>query len=143
MKKLSVQLRSRNSFCSALSVLLTEILDQLAIGARLFDGVQILALDILDQRNLIGRSVVEFAHQRRNLVQPRALRCAPAAFAGDQLVPLAPRRAPDDDRLQQAARPDRIGKLGNRIFIEVAARLAGKRANCAHRDMLHRIASRC
>ena len=81
--RLADQLRQR-------FLIMSEILDQAAIGARLFDRVEVLLLDILDQRDLVSRGIVEFAHKRGNLVQPRALRRAPAPFAGDELE--TPRR---------------------------------------------------
>src|SRR3546814_6822655 len=65
--RLADQLRER-------FLIMAEILDQPAIGARLFDRVEVLTLDILDQRDLIGRGIVEFAHECGNLVQPGALR---------------------------------------------------------------------
>src|SRR3546814_20090783 len=88
--------------------------------------------------------IVEFAHERGNLVQPRALRRAPAPFTRDELIALAVPlsiggRAPHDDRLEQPAQPDRIGEFGDRILVEVATRLPRQRANRADRDMLHRI----
>ena len=49
-----------------------EIVDQPAIRPRLFDRVQILALDILDERNLVGCGIVEIADECGNLVQPGA-----------------------------------------------------------------------
>src|SRR3546814_1098567 len=45
-------------------LIMAEILDQLAIGARFLDRVQILSLDIFDARDLVGGGVVQFAHQR-------------------------------------------------------------------------------
>src|SRR3546814_6197747 len=60
--RLADQLRER-------FLIMAEILDQPAIGARLFDRVEVLTLDILDQRDLIGRGIVEFAHECGNLVQ--------------------------------------------------------------------------
>ena len=92
------------------------------IGLRLFDRVQILALDILDQRDLKRLGIVELADDDGNLVEPGALRGTPAALAGDDLIALAVR--PDDDRLDQPARCDRLGEFLQRRLAEVAARLA-------------------
>ena len=47
---------------------------------------------------------------------------APAALAGDQLIATAGNR-PDDHRLNHPARGDRGSKFGQRIGVEVAARL--------------------
>ena len=59
--------------------------DQLLIALGLLDRVEVLALDILDQRDLGGRGVVEIADDRRDSVQLRPLRRAPAPLAGDDL----------------------------------------------------------
>ena len=84
------------------------IADQPAIGLGLLDRVEILALDILDERDLERLGVAEVADDRRNFVQPRPLRRPPAPFAGDDLEAMAVR--PDDDRLDDAARRRSTGR---------------------------------
>jgi hypothetical protein len=51
------------------------------------------------------------------------LRCAPAAFAGDDLEVARGRRS-EDDRLQHAALANRIGQRGERLLVEMLARPA-------------------
>jgi hypothetical protein len=51
------------------------------------------------------------------------LRCAPAAVAGDDLEVARGRRS-EDDRLQHAALANRIGQRGERLLVEMLARLA-------------------
>ena len=63
-----------------------ELLHQAAIALRLFQRSQILALDVLDQRDFQRLAVAEIADDDRNLVQAGDLRGSPAALAGDQLV---------------------------------------------------------
>ncbi len=70
-----------------------EALDQLAIARRLFDGVEVGALHVLDDGELEDLLVVELAHDDRHRVQPGLLRRAPAALAGDDLVAALPARA--------------------------------------------------
>src|SRR3954465_6912069 len=101
------------------------ILDQAAKGLRLRDRVQILALDVLDQGDFQGLLVAERADDRRDFVEPRALRRAPAPFAGADLAAMAVRA--DDDRLDPPARLDRGGELDQRLLLEDPARLAGMR----------------
>ena len=74
------------------------VVRELLIGPRFFDRVEVLALKVLDECESHDLALVEFSDECRNLVQPRSLRSAPAAFAGDDAVtPPAQRRY--DDRL--------------------------------------------
>ena len=59
--------------------------DQPAVGFGLFERRQILALQVFDQRDLEHFGIGERADDDRHLMQPDALRRAPAALAGDQL----------------------------------------------------------
>ena len=59
---------------------------------RFLDRIQILALNVLDQRGGKHPVVGNVAHHDRNLEQTGALRRAPAALAGDDLVAVADRR---------------------------------------------------
>jgi hypothetical protein len=111
------------------------ILDEPAIGLRFLDRVQVLALDILDQRDLERLFLAEVADDRRQLVQPRLLRRPPAPLAGDDLEAVAVR--PHDDRLDDAPRLDRFGELGERVLVEDPPRLAGMRLDAGDRDHPH------
>ncbi len=99
-------------------------LDQLAIAFGLFDRVEILALDVLDQRDLGRGGIVDLADDRRDRVKPCPLRGAPAALSGDDLEPSVAMR-PKQDRLQDTALGNRIGELVDRLFLELDARLLG------------------
>jgi hypothetical protein len=59
------------------------MLGQALIGARLFDGVEVFALQVLDQRHHLALG--QRADQRGNLMHLRTLRGAPAAFTRDKL----------------------------------------------------------
>jgi hypothetical protein len=50
------------------------------------DRIQILALDILDERDLERLDIIEFANDDRDLVKLRPLRRPPAPLAGDDLI---------------------------------------------------------
>ena len=71
-----------------------EFPHQPAIGLGLFERRQILALQIFDERDLQRLDIGELADDDRHLVQPDALRRAPAALAGDQLECAAASRRP-------------------------------------------------
>ena len=111
------------------------IVDQPLISLRLLNCVEVLALDILDQRDFQRLLVAEIADDGGDFVQPRPLGRAPAALAGDDLEAVAMRT--DDDRLDDAARPDRGGELDQRLFLEDPPRLAGMRLDAGDRDHLH------
>jgi hypothetical protein len=110
-------------------------LDQPLVGLRLLDRVEVLALDILDQRNLKRLRVGKIAHDRRDLMQLRLLRRAPASLARDDLEAVAVR--PHHNRLDDAARLDRGGELVERLLAENAARLARVRLNARDRNTAH------
>src|SRR5437764_7206462 len=97
------------------------IVDEALIGLRLLDRIEVLSLDILDQGDFERLLVAEFAHDRRDFVQPRPLRGAPAPLARDDLEAVAVRA--DDDRLDDAPRLDRGGKLDEALLLEDPARL--------------------
>jgi hypothetical protein len=102
---------------------MAEVGDQPLIGLGFLDRVEVLALDILDQRDFQRLLVAELADDGRNLVQPRPLRRPPTALAGDDLETVAV--GPNDDWLDHAARLDRGGQLRQRLLLEDSPRLAG------------------
>ena len=79
-----------------------------AEGGRLVDGVEILALQVLDHRQLEDALVVEVEHPRGNLVELGLDAGAQPALAGDELVAHA--HGPDQDRLEHAVLAERIGQ---------------------------------
>src|SRR5438270_11013675 len=97
-------------------------LDQLTVALGFFERVQVLALDILDQRDLGCGRIVDLANDRRDAVQPGPLRREPAALPGDDHVILAV--GPQQDGLKHAALPDRFGKLVERALVELDTRLS-------------------
>jgi hypothetical protein len=108
------------------------ILDKPLISLRFFNGIEILALDILHQRDFQRRRIGEVADDHRHFVQLRTLGCPPAPLAGDDLVAGTGRT--DDNGLDQPTCGDRLGKLFERRIVEMAARLAGMRCQCTDRQ---------
>ena len=70
-----------------------EVLDQLLVGGRLLERVEVVALEVLDERLLERGRVVGVADERGDRLQPDPARRAPAALAGDQLVLAVAERA--------------------------------------------------
>jgi hypothetical protein len=76
---------------------------------RLFERIQVLALDVLDEGHRDGRVIRNLAHDGRHFLKTGQLCGPPAAFAGDDLVaPFAARtrNRANDNRLDDTLRPD-------------------------------------
>ena len=98
---------------------------QRLIARRLFQRIEIGALHVLDDGELECFAVARFERHDRYVVQPRALRRAPAPFAGDDLVGvLRPAHGTHDHRLDDAALPDRRGQIVELEVGKVAPRIA-------------------
>ena len=69
----------------------------------------------------------------RDRLEPGLARCAPAAFAGDDLVGVRSEGS-DEDRLQDAVLPDRRREFVERLLFEDHARLLGVRFDVVDGD---------
>ncbi len=105
-----------------------EFTDQPVERAGFLERVQVLALDVLDQRHGHGGFIPHDADHRGNVVQAGHLRGAPAAFPCDDLVAhrlarLLSREGTHHDGLHDALGPDRIGEVlqASRASCRVAA----------------------
>ena len=99
-----------------------ELVDQALDAAGFFQRVEVLALDVLDQRHRQRGLVGDLAHQAGHLDEPGDLRRAPAPFAGDDLVRVLGHR-PHHDRLHHALGLDRGSELLQRARVHARARL--------------------
>ena len=91
--RLDTAARERPTASAACCVGQVEFVDQALQRLRLFERVEVFALDVLDQRHREHGAVVgHLAHDRRDFVQAGELRRAPAALAGDDLVARRARR---------------------------------------------------
>ena len=115
-----------------------EFRDQLAIGFRFLNRVQILALNIFDERDFERFLLVKIPDDRRDAVKLSPLRSTPAPLARDDLKAAAMRA--DDDRLDHTALGDAVGQLLQRAIIEMTARLFGMGVDQRDFDALHRLA---
>ena len=98
-----------------------KLVGEAPVGDRLFDGIQVLALDVLDQRDGEKPILGDVADDDRHLEQPGPLSGAPAALPRDDLVTLV--HFPDDDRLDDAVRSNRARQLVDPFVVHVGARL--------------------
>jgi hypothetical protein len=115
-----------------------ELADQRLIALRFFERVEIGPLHVLDDADFQHFDFVEFTDHAGQRMHAGALRRAPAAFAGDDLVlaRLTQRRA-HQDRLQHAMRLDRIGQLVQLGVGEMPARLVRVRRDLLDRNEFH------
>ena len=111
--------RGRNPFLGQV-----ELVGETPVGKRLLNRVQILALDVFDQRHFEQRLLGawrDVAHHHRHAQQPGDFRGAPAAFAGDDLESIAD--LAHHDRLDDAVGADRLRELLQPRIVDIAARL--------------------
>jgi hypothetical protein len=113
-----------------------EAIQQLAISLRLFHGVEVGALNVLDDGDFQHLGIVEVADDDGKLVNLGTLRRAPASFTGHDLEALTAWVRPDDQRLYHTLLADRCGKLLQRAVRERTARLIGIWEKSFHRHAL-------
>src|ERR1700683_3797142 len=87
--------------------------------ACLFDGIEILALEVLNQRHLQRHLIANIPNNGRHPIKLAPLRGSPPAFAGDQLVAVSD--SSNDEGLNNAAGADRARKLVQGFFAEACS----------------------
>jgi len=108
-----------------------------AVAFGLFDGVQVLALQVFDQRHLHGALLVGREDAHRHLLEPGHTAGAPAALARDDLIKAAVKR-PHRDRLDEPVGTDGLGEQLQRLGIKALARLVGARLDLFDRQQIRR-----
>jgi hypothetical protein len=98
------------------------LVDHPVVHRRLVQRRQVLALEVLDDRDLERRVVVDVLDQRGDRLEAGLPRRAPAPFAGDDLLRVRSER-PDQDRLEDAMLADRGRKLVEGLLLEDETRL--------------------
>src|SRR5207248_11196275 len=116
-----------------------EFVDQTLDALRLLERIQILALDVLDQREGQRRLIGHDADERGNLGEPRALGREPAPLASDNFIP-AGVDGTHEDRLHYALVTNRIRELDERLLIHPRTRLIATRADLVERERAERVA---
>ena len=124
---------------SGLFVRHVELEDEPLQRAGLFQGVQVFALNVLDERHRHRSAVRHLANENRHLREARQLRSAPAAFTRNDFV--AGRFAaghshrPHHDGLHQALRLDAFGQFLQRVFAHVRTGLVLPALHGTHRQV--------
>ena len=99
-----------------------EVFDELLIGGRLLQGVEVLAVEVLDQCLFQGPGVVGHPNQGWNGLQARPACRPPPTLARDELeVPLA--ELSHQHGLEDADLPDAGGQRSQALFVEVLSGL--------------------
>src|SRR5438034_6440015 len=111
-----------------------ELTEDLLVGLRLLHRVEVLAKQVLDQRELEALGIGRLAHHRGNSVQPCLARRAPPPLTCDQL-PTAGEATSHDDRLNDAGRFDREGELVERADVKHLSRLPRIGLDLVDRDL--------
>ena len=112
-----------------------KLIDQPLQALRLFQRIEVFALNVLDQRHGQSRLVGNLADQRRHFGEPGQLRRAPAPLAGNDLVAVArAAQGAHENRLHQPLRLDRSGQLFERGRVHLRARLVLARLQTADRQ---------
>ena len=85
-----------------------ELIDELSVGLRCLQRIEILALKVLDQGELELVAVRELTHDRRDAIEARGLGRPEPALAGDKLITLD--RLGHEDRLDDSVFTDARGQ---------------------------------
>ena len=117
-----------------------KLADQLRVALGFFERIEILALQIFDQRQLQHGAIIRLTDDHRHLAQTQKLRRAPASFTGDEFELLA--FLADKQRLNDASLPDRVGEFAQCFWRKILARLQRTRTNPVQRHLTHMVAWR-
>ena len=98
-----------------------KLMHQTVKRTRLLDGIQVFALNVLNQRHFQRQLVGHLPDDRRHAAQRSALRRPPAPLSGDELKPVA--NWPNDKRLNDSTRANRSSQLIECLFAKPSARL--------------------
>src|SRR5260370_829168 len=99
-----------SGFCGNLFLRQMKFIRQTFVGARLFDRVEVLALNIFDQCYLERRLVANLTDDCGHSAQSGSLRRAPSTFAGEKLVTRSD--SPQYQRLDDSTNADGLSKFG-------------------------------
>ena len=112
-----------------------EVIKKLLVGCGLFERIELLTVQVLDQGVPEEFVVLSLLDDGADLGQPGPLASPPSTLTHDELVPAGPGRT-DDHRLQQADLPDRLRELVECLFVEGPPRLPRIRRDRGDLDLL-------
>ena len=118
-----------------------ELVNQLGVGRRLLQGIQVRPLNIFHQRQLQDLARSRILDQDRNRGQARQPRRAPATLPGDELVASSHLR--DDRWLDDAVFLDGCCKLNQVLLPNWRTGLAWIRSDRSDGDLRHSLLRRC
>ena len=98
-----------------------KLADELRVAEGFFDGIEVFALEVFDERHLEDGAIVGFADEDGDFSEPGELGRAPAPLTGYQFKVLPLR--PDHERLNDPLLADGIGELAKRLGGKILARL--------------------
>ena len=102
-----------------------ELLHEQLIAFGFLDRVEVLSLEVLDQRELHDLALPCLEHHCGDLFQPCEAGGTPAALAGDDLVIAVLFAAAHGDRRDDAVQADALRQLLERLLVKDLARLVG------------------
>ena len=108
-----------------------ELVDELAVCLGRLERIEVLALQVLDERELELVAVGELPDDGRDALQAGELGGPEPALAGDELV--AVDGLGDEDRLEDAVLRDAAGERGELLRVEALARLMRVRPDARDR----------
>ncbi|SKT47855.1 Uncharacterised protein [Mycobacteroides abscessus subsp. abscessus] len=111
-----------------------ELVEKLLVGRRLFQWVQLCAVNVLQQRVTEEVVIRGLPHNCRDGIQARLLCGAPTPLPHHQLIVTVVDHA-HHDRLHHAELTDRMNQLGQRFLIEHLAGLLGVRLDGGYWDL--------
>jgi hypothetical protein len=112
----------------------TEVLDELLIRGGLLKGIEVLAVQILDQSLLNAQDVADGSHQGRNRLQTGSPGGSPPAFTCDQLVAVVS-QGTDKNRLEDTQLADGRSERSHWLLVELRPRLVWVRSDVGNRDL--------
>src|SRR6185312_13346108 len=110
-----------------------EVVDQAAEAMCGLDRVEILPLEVLDERQLEALTVVEMTDDGRDPVETGRDGGANPSLPGDQLIPIE--RLGDEDRLKHAVFSDARRQARHLGIAEPASRLIRVRTDARDREV--------
>ncbi len=109
------------------------VADHAVVHRRLVEWRDVLALQVLDDRDLERRVVVDVLDEGGDGREPGDRRGAPATLTRDQLIAVRS-DGTNEDRLEHAMLADRCGQLIERLLVVHQAWLLGVRVDVIDRD---------
>ena len=101
----------------------TQLLGQTAVAFGLFHWVQVLSLQVFNERQRVGGLLVHVQHDGRDLVEACQTAGTPAAFTGDNLISIP--CFPQGNGGNNAVFPDALGQILQRRRVKILSGLPG------------------